>query len=415
MSGWAGRGNKKMFEKVPQQAVILAAGESSRFVPFRRDRHKTTFSIFGEPIIIQTLRALESLGVEKVEIVRSPQDEVLKEVVGATRLSLKVNFHTQKEPLGTGDALLTTKGVLEERFLMVSGQQVNVAEHLSLLTGKEKGVVLFSQKTDEPQKYGMLSLKGKKVVRVVEKPKDTKGLSDQRVMGIYLFTRDFIDFMSTLKITEYLLVEALDQYAREHEIVTVETAFHAISLKYAWELFKIADWRFSLFPAKPVIKEGARVSKTAVLKGAVLVEKEAQIEDYAVIEGPCYIGKNTIVGTFSKVRPGTVLEENVILQNSVEIKHSIVGKNTHMHSGYLGDSIVGEDVRIGAGFISGNRRLDRGNIRVLIKGELVDTKSTFFGTLIGDRARIGIHSGTNPGVVVLPDTYIMPGTMVFYK
>ena len=146
-----------------------------------------------------------------------------------------------------------------------------------------------------------------------------------------------------------------------------------------------------------------------------MVEKGAVVEDYAVIEGPCYIGKKTIVGTFCKVRPGTVLEEDVVLQNAVEIKHSIVGKGTHLHSGYLGDSIVGEDVRIGAGFISGNRRLDRGNIRVMVKGELVDTKSTFFGTLIGDRARIGIHCGTNPGVIILPETHILPGTVVSYK
>ena len=402
-------------KQVPEQAVILAGGESSRFVPFQRNRHKTTFLLFGEPIIVQTLRALKSVGVKKVEIVRSPNDEVIKEVVGAAKLSLKVNFHTQKEPLGTGDALLTAKGVLEERFLMVSGQQVNVADHLNLLSGKENGVVLFSQKTDEPQKYGMLALNGNRVTRAVEKPKDARGLSDQRIMGIYVFTRDFIDFMATFKITDYLLVEALDAYTKENEVVAVETPYPAISLKYAWDLFKVLDYRFSLLPSKPQIKKGAKVAKSAVLKGTVVVENGAVVEDYAVVEGPCYIGKKTIVGTFCKVRPGTVLEEDVVLQNAVEIKHSIVGKGTHLHSGYLGDSIVGEDVRIGAGFISGNRRLDRGNIRVMVKGELVDTKSTFFGTLIGDRARIGIHCGTNPGVIILPETHILPGTVVSYK
>ncbi|KKU03727.1 MAG: Bifunctional protein GlmU [Candidatus Woesebacteria bacterium GW2011_GWE1_45_18] len=187
-------------------------------------------------MIVQTLRALKSVGVKKVEIVRSPNDEVIKEVVGAAKLSLKVNFHTQKEPLGTGDALLTAKGVLEERFLMVSGQQVNVADHLNLLSGKENGVVLFSQKTDEPQKYGMLALNGNRVTRAVEKPKDARGLSDQRIMGIYVFTRDFIDFMATFKITDYLLVEALDAYTKENEVVAVETPYPAISLKYAWDL-----------------------------------------------------------------------------------------------------------------------------------------------------------------------------------
>lgn len=404
-----------MSKKIPTQAVILAAGESSRFVPFRRNRHKTTFSIFGEPIIVQTLRALQGLGVRKIEIVRSPNDEEIVDLVTSAKSSLKISFHIQKEPLGTGDALLSAKKALEERFLMVSGQQINVVDHAQLLSGREKGVVLFSQKTDEPQKYGMLALKGSRVVRAVEKPKDLKGLSNQRIMGIYVFTKDFVEFMSNMQRTEYLLVEAIDAYAKKNEVVAIETSYPAISLKYAWDLFKVADYKFSLFSPKLVIKKGAKVAETSLINGPVLIEEEAKIEDYAVIEGPAFIGKRTIVGTFSKVRPGTVLEEDVILQNAVEIKHSIVGRGTHIHSGYLGDSIVGEDVRIGADFVSANRRLDRGNIKVKVKGELVDTKSTFFGTLIGDRTRIGIKCGTNPGVIIEPETYVFPGEVVSSK
>ncbi|KKT66521.1 MAG: Bifunctional protein GlmU [Candidatus Curtissbacteria bacterium GW2011_GWC1_44_33] len=64
-----------MVKNIPQQAVILAAGEFSRFVPFRRDRHKSTFSIFGEHLIVQTIRGLKDAGVTKIEIVKSPEDK----------------------------------------------------------------------------------------------------------------------------------------------------------------------------------------------------------------------------------------------------------------------------------------------------------------------------------------------------
>jgi bifunctional UDP-N-acetylglucosamine pyrophosphorylase/glucosamine-1-phosphate N-acetyltransferase len=301
---------------IPTQAVILAAGENSRFVPFQRERHKSTFSLFGEPII-------------------------------ATK----------------------------------------------------KGVILFSQKTNEPQKYGMLGIDGNRVTRVVEKPQDLKGLSDMRILGIYILTRDFLEFMKTLKTSEYQFEAALDKYSQKEKIIAVQSDYPTLSLKYAWDLFTIAHHQ-------------AKVDPSARISGPVIIEEGAHIYEYAIIKGPCYIGKNAVVGSYCKVRKETVLEEGVELQNSVDVKHSIIGQGTHVHSGFIGDSIIGENVRIGANFITANRRLDRKKVRVLIKGKMVDTRSSFFGSLIGDKAKIGIHCGTNPGVIIPEDSVVAPGTIV---
>ncbi|MFZ5932900.1 MAG: sugar phosphate nucleotidyltransferase [Patescibacteria group bacterium] len=400
-----------MSKEVPQQAVILAGGESSRFIPFQRDRHKSTFSIFGEPIIAQTIQSLETAGVKKIEIVKSPRDEAIERLIEMTQPRVAINFHTQEKPLGMADALLKPSEQLDDRFLLVNAQQINVNDHLGLLS-KERGVVLFSQKTAEPQRYGILALDGNRVTRIVEKPKDVSGLSDQRILGIYILTRDFLNFMKTLKVSQYQFEEALDKYARENEVVAEETEYPTLSLKYAWDLFKIVHYRFSQFADSPEIRRGAHVGRGAVISGPVIVEEGAQIHEYAIVQGPCYIGKNTVVGSFCKVRKETVLEEGVELQNMVDVKHSIIGRNTHVHSGFIGDSIIGEDVRIGANFVTANRRLDRRTVRVDIKGEPVDTLSSFFGSLIGDRVKVGIHCGTNPGVIIPEDTVVMPGTIV---
>jgi NDP-sugar pyrophosphorylase family protein len=166
------------------------------------------------------------------------------------------------------------------------------------------------------------------------------------------------------------------------------------------------------FPNKPDIDPQAKVDPSARISGPVIIEEGTHIYEYAIIKGPCYIGKNAVVGSYCKVRKETVLEEGVELQNSVDVKHSIIGQGTHVHSGFIGDSIIGENVRIGANFITANRRLDRKKVRVLIKGKMVDTRSSFFGSLIGDKAKIGIHCGTNPGVVIPEDSVVAPGTIV---
>lgn len=406
-------------EIITNQAVVLAAGESSRFTPFQRERHKSTFSIFGEPIISQTIRSLKQLGFVEVVVAKSPKDKMLEELLAPLKSVIAIHFVEQDEPLGMGNALLQVKGLLKERFLLVNPQQINIGDHLFNLKGqaiKSKingtDVILFSQESDQPEKYGMLSLNGNVVTRVVEKPKDLSGLSNQRILGIYILTKDFLEFMGELPTSEYQFEEALDKYSRKARVFAFESKNPALSLKYAWDLFLITSNRFKNLPEKPQIHPNAQVDQTAKISGQVVIEEGVQIHEYSLIKGPCYIGKNVVIGSYCKVRGETVLEEGVELQNSVDVKRTIIGKGTHIHSGFIGDSIIGENVRIGANFITANRRLDRQSIYTKIKGVRVDTYSTFFGSLIGDNVSIGIHCGTNPGVIIPAGTKILPGTIV---
>ena len=184
------------------------------------------------------------------------------------------------------------------------------------------------------------------------------------------------------------------------------------SLSEIMDQFQLWEKRFVKFSPHPEISPTAQVHPTAIISGQVVICSEVSIGEYVVISGPCYIGKNVSVGSFCKIRPGTVLAENVQLENTVEIKHSLIGRGTHVHSGYIGDSIIGQGCRIGAGFITGNRRLDRKNIKIPVNGKLVDTKTSYFGCLMGDRVHVGIHCGTNPGAIIPNDLVIMPMTMV---
>jgi bifunctional N-acetylglucosamine-1-phosphate-uridyltransferase/glucosamine-1-phosphate-acetyltransferase GlmU-like protein len=97
----------------------------------------------------------------------------------------------------------------------------------------------------------------------------------------------------------------------------------------------------------------------------------------------------------------------------MEIKNSMIGEGTHFHSGYMGDSVTGQNCRFGAGFITANKRIDRGNIKSVVKGGKVDTGLVSFGCAVGDNSKFGIHAGTMPGVLIGSDCLIGPGTLVF--
>jgi NDP-sugar pyrophosphorylase family protein len=400
------------------QAVILAAGECSRFEPYNaRNQHKSTFVLLDKPIIAWTIESLIRAGIKKIEIIKSPGDDSLNQSLIAYQDKAKINFHDQKEALGMGNAIISALPALDDQFILLNSQQLNIDQHLKLFFNNPDkyldSLVMFCQDTEEPQKYGILGLEGDKVTKIVEKPTDLTGLSNQRILGIYILTKKFVEFMNTTPTSEYQFELSLDQYLQKNTIKAIKTPELSLSLKYAWDLFPIASHLIEKLSAgKQIIHPKAKIHPTAIITGPVVIEEDAEIYEYSLIQGPAYIGKKTVVGSYSKIRKDSVMEEGSQIENSVEVKHSLIGKNSHIHSGFVGDSIIGQECRIGANFITANRRHDRANVRLFIKDKFVDTNSSFMGSLIGDNVKIGIHSGTNPGAIIQSESMILPGTIV---
>jgi bifunctional N-acetylglucosamine-1-phosphate-uridyltransferase/glucosamine-1-phosphate-acetyltransferase GlmU-like protein len=96
-----------------------------------------------------------------------------------------------------------------------------------------------------------------------------------------------------------------------------------------------------------------------------------------------------------------------------ELKNSLLGSWTHVHSGFIGDSVIGENCRLGAGFVTANRRMDRQKIKSTVKDKKVDTGLSFLGCLMGDECRAGIRSSTMPGVVIGNHCIVGPGETLF--
>jgi bifunctional UDP-N-acetylglucosamine pyrophosphorylase/glucosamine-1-phosphate N-acetyltransferase len=158
---------------------------------------------------------------------------------------------------------------------------------------------------------------------------------------------------------------------------------------------------------------GVKIGKNVVVRGKVFIEKNTTIGDNTVIQGPCYIGEGCKIGNNNVIRGPVNLEKNVVTGAFFEIKHSIVQEGTHFHSGYVGNSVIGNNCRFGAGFITANRRIDRGNIKTIIKGNKIDTGLTYLGVVVGNDTSFGIHAGTMPGVIVGNNSLVGPGTLVF--
>jgi NDP-sugar pyrophosphorylase family protein len=194
------------------------------------------------------------------------------------------------------------------------------------------------------------------------------------------------------------------------EVRVILTEPIVIPLKYPWDIFPIKDYLLENISEKRA--KNSQISPTATLKGKVILEEGAKIFDYATIEGPVYIGKNAVVGAYCTLRDHSILEEGAEIQRYADCARSIIETNSHLHSGFVGDSIIGESVRIGAGFVAANRRIDRKEIEVKIENEKVNSGRSYLGVLIGNAVRTGINVSTMPGVLIGSGSLIGPNTVV---
>jgi UDP-N-acetylglucosamine diphosphorylase/glucosamine-1-phosphate N-acetyltransferase len=122
--------------------------------------------------------------------------------------------------------------------------------------------------------------------------------------------------------------------------------------------------------------------------GPIVVAEEASIESFSRISGPCYIGRRAKILT-ALVRGGTSIFEGCKVGGEVE--NSIIMPYTNKaHSGYVGDSYVGEWVNLGAGSTFSNLKNTYGNVRTMVNGTWTDTGLLKLGPAIGDMAKVSI-------------------------
>lgn len=134
---------------------------------------------------------------------------------------------------------------------------------------------------------------------------------------------------------------------------------------------------------------------------SISIGRGTVIEPGVYIQGPCIIGKNCVIRHGAYIRGGVICGDGCQIGHSAEIKHSILLDGAcATHFVYVGDSILGNGVNLGAGVKCANLRLDRREVSVTVDGTRVKTGLKKFGCIVGDRVQIGCNSVLNPGTLV---------------
>ena len=157
-------------------------------------------------------------------------------------------------------------------------------------------------------------------------------------------------------------------------------------------------------------REGVSIDSS---KGLVHIHDSATIEPSVHIIGPAYIGPCAVIRHGAYIREFSWICGGALVGHASEVKHSVLLPGAKApHFNYVGDSVLGPDVNLGAGVKLSNLRNDGGEVHTRIDGERFATGLRKFGAILGEGCQLGCNAVTNPGVVLGPRCMVMPNTTV---
>jgi bifunctional UDP-N-acetylglucosamine pyrophosphorylase/glucosamine-1-phosphate N-acetyltransferase len=383
--------------------VILAAGKATRF---KSEHSKLLHNLAGRLLGDYVVRAALDAKPDRAYMVIGHEAEAVRKAFERPGLV----FIEQKEPLGTGHALMVCRPELErcpsETLLVLVGDAplLEAATLRRLVDAHRRAraaATVLTTRVENPQGYGrVVRAGGRRIRAIVEERAATPAQRRIREIssGILCFSR--AKLLANLdRLTadnpqrEYLLTDLIGILHRQRQKVIAYPAAdpaEVLGINDRLELAR-AEKLLRRRKAESLMREGVTLVDPEVtyvdepvevgrdtivepgvsLLGATRIGKACRIRPYAIITDSvlgdgvtvrpasvitgCEIASDAIVGPFAHLRDGAVLEAGSRIGNFVEVKKSRIGRGAKAwHLAYLGDATLGEGVNIGAGTVTCN-------------------------------------------------------------
>jgi bifunctional UDP-N-acetylglucosamine pyrophosphorylase/glucosamine-1-phosphate N-acetyltransferase len=401
-------------------AIILAAGKGTRM---KSDMPKVLHPICGSPMIEYVLNNLSGAGIRRIIVVVGHKGQQIEEHLGA-----RVQVLYQERLLGTGDAVATTKKSLstfDGNILVLYGDTpllLNQTLRKLIRSHRSGGAscTLLTATFADPTGYGRIVRdKNGKIAKIVEEQDaDTyeKTISEINA-GTYCFRkRDLFEALGEIRPAnakkEYYLTDTIERLVRKGKSVG------SVFVSDENEILGVNS-RKDMVKAQCVIRN--RILDHLMCNGVTIVDpattyinqdvrigQDTIVYPFTMIESDVEIGRGCEVGPFCRIRSGSRFGSNVRLGNFVEINRTSVGDNTRIkHHTYLGDTVVGRDVNIGAGTITANFNGRKKHRTIIGNGAF-----TGCDTILVAPVKLGEGSVTGAGCVVTRGNDVPPHTVV---
>mgnify|MGYP001391685544 CR=1 FL=1 len=209
-----------------KKGIILAGGMGTRMSPLTKAVNKQLLPIYDKPLIFYPLSILMLAKIKNVLIIvnKGQLDQYKKLIPDGKRLGMKIDYVEQDKPRGLPDAFILGKNFIKnDSIAMILGDNFFYGQSLSKMLYEcvkiKKGAKVVLHRVSNPEKFGVASVNGKKILSLKEKPK--KPRSNLAITGLYFFDNNVIKYAKELKPSrrnELEIVDLLNKYNKKKQL-----------------------------------------------------------------------------------------------------------------------------------------------------------------------------------------------------
>ena len=364
----------------------MAGGQGTRLRPLTSNQPKPMLPIVGQPMMQHVVKLARAHGFTDIVATVQFLASVIRNFFGdGSDLGVSLSYATEQEPLGTAGSVKNAEGLLDDRFIVISGDaltDVNLTELVKFHESKQAAVTVTLKRVEDPLEFGIVIADEEgRIERFMEKPGWGEVFSDTINTGIYVLEREVLDmipegveFDFSKDVFPLLLDKGLPMYG-----YVTDRYWTDVGTLEAYQ----AAHRAVLDREVDVDIEGFE------LEGGIWLGEGAEIDPDAQIVGPAYIGENARIEVGARIREYSVLGRGVSVKQGAFVHRAIV----HDYA-YVGSTA---------------------SLRGCVLGRNSDVKSGSRleeGVVVADECHIGEGAVINPQVKVYPFKVVDPGAIV---
>ena len=185
------------------KGVILAGGLGTRLHPLTKVTSKHLLPVGNEPMVFHSVKQLTTSGVTDILIVTNPQyvGDFVSALGSGKDFGCEFTYRVQEEAKGIAHALALAEGfAVNGKIVVLLGDNIFEApihEAVSDFHAQQAGARVMLKQLNDPERYGVATLEGNRIVAIEEKPMHPK--SDYAVVGVYFYDASVFDIIRTVE------------------------------------------------------------------------------------------------------------------------------------------------------------------------------------------------------------------------
>lgn len=362
------------------KAVVMAGGEGSRLRPLTINRPKPMVPLADRVVMGQIIELLKKHGITQIVVTLQYLANVIQDHFGdGAAFGVHIDYAVEESPLGTAGSVKNAEHLLQEPFIVISGDaltDINLSELIRFHEEKHALGTLTLQQVPNPLEFGVIITDSDgRVTNLLEKPSWGEVFSDTVNTGIYALDPRIFEYMEKGAVLDWSKDVFPELLGRG------EPLFGYVADGYWTDVGSLQEYMRAtadyLSDKVDLPREGQ------CLRDNIWISGEVEISPDAHLTGPMFLGHGVKIKSGAVIRGPTVIRDYTVIEAGAVVDRSIIWRNSY----------IGERAELHGALVARQCNIKS---RALL----------YEGSVIGDQTVI------NSGAVIQPDVKIWPSKQI---